>query len=65
MALDGASKEAMVKRLKQARAKGHMPKGRWRERRCSGGDGTSGRADAVNGCWGWRIAGQPRLGYTM
>jgi hypothetical protein len=29
MALDGASKETMVERLKQARAKPYEPKGRW------------------------------------
>jgi hypothetical protein len=29
MALDGASKETMVERLKQARAKPYVPKRRW------------------------------------
>jgi hypothetical protein len=29
MALDGASKESMVERLKQERAKPYVPKGRW------------------------------------
>ena len=29
MALDGASKETMVERLKQARARPYVPKGRW------------------------------------
>ena len=29
MALDGASKESMVKRLKQARAKAYVPTGGW------------------------------------
>jgi len=29
MALDGESKETMVERLKQARAKPYEPKGRW------------------------------------
>jgi hypothetical protein len=32
MALDGASKESMVKRVKQARAEAYVPKGRWRAR---------------------------------
>jgi hypothetical protein len=29
MALDGAGKESMVERLKQARAKPYVPNGRW------------------------------------
>ena len=29
MALDGASKESMVERLKQERARPYVPKGRW------------------------------------
>jgi hypothetical protein len=32
MALDGSSKESMVERLKQERARPYVSRGRWRER---------------------------------